>query len=381
MKSFVVTSDVYLQRVPTIIDDSLGIQSYGQDNLYPQRAEFSCERSPTGSTSVECFADFLYGTGFIDVNLGNTVLNKWNQTANDILAAIVKDWSLYRGVALHVNYNLNYRIKSISVVKYKFVRFGLPDRNGVVTELKVCNNWEDNPYKGTGRKYDSINTYNIFDPRPEVVKQQVVECGGIGRYKGQILYFTPELFMYPTVTFDSVWEYLQVQYELGIFDVSKLQNGLTATTIFKYPGEFTEDNPREAFEDDLRKHQGSTGANSVMVVEAPDGASENKLIESIQLQNMDSLHTSLYKIAKNSIRERFRQPAEIIGQLPEGGMFNKESILEAYTYYNEATQKERDAISRLVKKVLTYWQVPLQFSGYDINRKTYGSGQPTNNKA
>lgn len=378
VSSFVVSTEPFLERVPVIVDSSIEIQAYGLDNLYPQRAEYAVERSFTTKTATNRFADFLFGKGFSDPTLADLIVNRDGQTMNDLLRFVTKDYSVYHAYALHFNYNLQYRIKEINLLKFKFARFGIPTRTGRTYDVKICNNWEDNPYKGINRKHESIFTFPIFDPRPNIVKEQILEHGGINRFPGQILMATPEMFIYPAATFDTVWDYAQVQRELGVFDISKLQNGLTATMIFKYPGEFDEENPRDEFENDLRKHQGGLGANSVMVIEAPDGASENKLIEPIQLQNMDKLHTDLYRTARNSIRETYSQPAEIHGTLPEAGMFNTQQIMEAYTYYNAITQTDRDSIVRQIKKVMAFWWQPNLFN-VEILPKTYGIGQPLNN--
>ena len=383
-----VVNEPYLQRVPVSIDFTQGIQAYGEDNLYPQRAELARDRSYTTKTSVKRYAGFILGQGFLDQTLANTIINRKGQTANDMLSFISKDYGTFTSFALHFNYNLNYRISEINLVKFKFVRFGTPtNKYGAVNEIKVNNNWERNPYKSYMRSYsyDDIDSYPIFNPDPKVVKDQMAQFGGIRYYPGQVLVFTPEMWAYPTATFDAVFDYAQVQYELGVFDISKLQNGLTATTVFKYPGEFKDTTEEEMFYNKLRAHKGSKGANSTLVVQNPTGANLN-LTENLQLQNMDKLHTDLNKTAKNSIRESFSQPAEIHGQLPETGMFNKAGIIEAYDYYNSLTQEDRDTISIQMKKIFTAWHKP-SFTNYDIKQKQYGQqvvnnpGQPEGDKA
>src|SRR6478752_3504784 len=131
-------NEAYLQRVPTAIDYSRDIQTWGTDNLYPQTAEFVRDRSFTTKTAVKRYAGFIAGQGFLDPRLAQLVVNRRKQTMNEILfSGISKDFGMYESFGLHFNFNLNYKISEINIVKVKFCRFSLGDRFGNVDEIKV----------------------------------------------------------------------------------------------------------------------------------------------------------------------------------------------------------------------------------------------------
>lgn len=371
-----VVSEVDLQRVPVTIDYSHDIQSWGLDNLYPQRAAWTALRSYTTKTAVKRLAGFLYGGAFNNSALGNLVLNRKGMKGNQLLKLITQDYATHQGFALHVNYNMNWKVRSVRYVKVIFCRFGLPGPWQDVYDIKVCNNWEDSAFKNPLSHQRSIFQYPVFNPNPAVIKEEVKRYGGLSKYPGQIHFVTPEQWVYPEATFDSVFDYAQVQKELGEFDVSKIQNGLTATTVFKYPGVFDTEEDKEKFQRKLTPFKGARGANSTIVVENPS-REDVSLTESLQLQNLDKLHTDLTKTAKDSIREAFSQPQEIHGTAPTSGMFNQEQIREAYNYYNTITQDDRDFISAAILPIFENWWQPVDLDT-TIKQKVYASGQPTN---
>lgn len=93
-------------RIDTSYLQSLGIQTYGQDNLYPQTLKNIIAASSTGSECSDRFADFIEGNGFREVALSEYVVNRKGDTVDDIHSLVCKDMADMNGIALHVNYNI-----------------------------------------------------------------------------------------------------------------------------------------------------------------------------------------------------------------------------------------------------------------------------------
>lgn len=366
---FSITHEPFRKKLTTVIDRTVGIQAYGADNLYPQRMREVRDGSYTTIGYTDALKRFLSGDGFEDPRLAAEIMNEEGETMNDLLDLIASDKSIFNGYAFHFKYNLKYRISQVSIIDFEFNRFGVPDENAKFFDIKVNNNWERDPYKSFNRGWD-IHEYPVFNPDPNVVKAQI-DYYGYHDYPGQVLFWTPKRGVYPKCTFDAVVDQAQTQEEIGIFDLSSIQNGFTATTIFKYPGSFDNETERQKFENKLKQHKGARGAKSTLVVENP-GREELDLVESLQLQNTDRMFEFVSKNAKNSIRENGTMPAEILGVTPESGMFNKESIMEAYTYYNTITRPSRAQISRTVQFIMQYWKNPVAFSSSKIKEQVYG---------
>ncbi len=359
-----------LIRVPTWIDRRFQIQGFDADNLYPQRAKEARGRSYTAKKACAVYAEFLNGEGFKDPLLAKMIVNaRRKHTGNDFLDHVCESGSWANGYFIHVGYNLNYKVNSVKVLNFEFNRFGLPDADGDFSEIKYCTNWENNPYKNITSQME-ICGYPVFNPDPSVVKDQIEAAGGILNYKGQIFYWTPEEGQYPKATFDPVLDQAQTQAEIGIFDLAMEQNGFKAGHVIAYPGKFESRQEKNEFVDDVNGFTGQ-GAGGALIIENPDGQLKvNEMITTMQMQNTDGLHVNVDKRVRDAIRVNFGMPAELIGELPESGMFNQQQMQDAYVYYNTITRSMRTTISRQVGKIFEHWYMPLS-GDYSIVEQKY----------
>lgn len=370
MLLFNLQHEPYRKRVPTFIDRTLGIQRFDADNLYPQRAEEVKDGSYTAGPATERLAGFIAGEGFSDPYLANLVFNDKGDTGNDLLRMLSLDKSAHRGFVLQFKYNLNLKIAQIEVIDWPFSRFGIPDEDGDVFDIKVNNNWERNPYKTLNRGFN-VTEYPVFNPDPEQVRAEMNHWG-INEYPGQVLMWTPKRGIYPLCRFHQSFDQAQTQSESGVFDLSSVQNGFTAATLFKYPGTFKDDEEKREFERKLNLHKGAKGASSTMVIENPgNDISAGDLVETLQMRNTDKMFEGTDKRAKTAIRENFAMPMEVLGVTPDTGMFNVENIVQAFKYYNVMTGDERADIQRVFVKILkSYWQ-PGTIQNFSIKPKQY----------
>lgn len=357
------------ERVATWIDRRFQIQGYDADNLYPQRAIAARDASKTVKACVDRYAEFLNGEGFTDPALAGIILNRKGHTGNDFLDHIAKSASSFQGFWVHVGYNLNYKVNSVKVINFEYNRFDIPNDEGDFFFIKYCNNWENNPYKNP-TSIQEICDYNVFNPDPHVVKEEVAAAGGILNYKGQMFYWTPEEGQYPKCTFDVVLDQAQTQNEIAIFDLAMEQNGFKGANALMWPATIADANEERKIQEKLEAF-GGRGAGATLIIENPGGTLKaNEIMVPLQMQNTDGLHLNVDKRTKNDIREAFGMPAEIIGQLPESGIFNTQQMQEAYTYYNSITRNGRNIIQRQVKKILDNWYQPIT-ADYSIIPQKY----------
>lgn len=116
------------KRVDVRYLQTLGIQTYGEDNLYPQTFRNILAASSTGAECLDRFADFIEGNGFRDVPFSESVVNRKGDTADDIHALVCRDVAYYNGLALHVNYNIYGDIVELHHVPFEFQ--STPSRGG-----------------------------------------------------------------------------------------------------------------------------------------------------------------------------------------------------------------------------------------------------------
>lgn len=351
------SSGALIKRVPTTIDLRRDITTYSLDNLYPQRVEQIMYRSPIAISAVEAKADFLNGEGF-EAN-GDVIVNAERElTTNDILAAVAQDYALYNGFALHCNFDLTGAISSITPIEFKYVRFGLPDQWGRYSDVKVNTNWEDDYGKGRLTK-DNILTYPLLNANN--LAEEVKKFGSMEEHPGQVFLWTPKPNQYPLSSLDSVLDSAQTNGEIQVFELGSIQNGFLGTSLFKYPGEFENDRERQEFLLKIQAQQGAENANSIVVVEVPDGF-ENDILESLPANNNDRLFELTNLNTVKRIMQRFGMPPSILGVMPESGMFNQEQIKDSYIYYNTRTENDRAKILRAFNRLGADWTGgPLDF--------------------
>lgn len=354
----------YLKRVPIITDVTDNILRFDLDNLYPQRAVEIMRRSYTLKAVIERVADFLNGEGFTDPMLANIRVNEYGLTGqdmNDLLVDISFQYAIWNSVALHIGYDLNYRISSITMIPFEFCRYGMPDHDGRINQIAYSTNWERDGRKNRDSGNRNIVFYNRFDPDPYTVSEQIKMAGGIENYKGQILYLTPDVDQYPLASFDPVIDHAQVQAEMGLFKVGNVQNSFLSTLAIVYSGEFESEEEKQEFRKLIENKSGSRNAGSRIGIQDKSGTKRaSDIFQSLTPQNIDRLYEYTEKSVMDAIMENEAMPKELLGVRPETGMFNQENMEQAYTYFNAITRNRRSSISRIVKTIMSYWATPIQ---------------------
>ena len=368
-----------IKRLPTRRDSRYEIVTYGQDNLYPQMAEQIMIRSWTAQRGADVFGNFTNGEGFEDESLDDLIVNRRGESATEVMFQAVKSsYRIYKGVCLHVQYNGAFEISEITSIPFRNARMKFPNEFGMVDKILLSNNWE----RDTGKSIsiDPVE-YDVFNPDPAVIRTQW-ERDGFQNYKGQILYHTPEKWVYPLTIFDPVLDQAQTQADIGIFNLSSIQNGFYASKIMKYPGEFNNDDEKQEFLNQLRGFKGPIGGNSLLVLEAAKLAGADgqlpTLLEDLTIPSMDRLFELTEKNVKMAIQENFGFPREVMAISPESGMFNQENMRDAYIYSNTITKNDRKAISRLFEKVLSLFKEQVT-DNYDIKPEQYMENEAIDN--
>lgn len=350
-------------RVPTIVSRSQHLQLYDVDNLYPQRCEVAIKRSYTLRSIVNSVSEFLSGEGFVDPFIAKLIVSDENGmpvTLNKVLMKVCDPFSRYKTIPLHIGYNMNGKISSITPLKFEYIRFGMPDEYGKIETYKYCTNWELDGKKEL-KSRPTIYDYHVFNPNPEHVLQQIEDCGGIDEYHGQILFMTPDLYEYPVATFDPVLDDAQTQDELGQFRLGYTQNGFMATLGLVYRGEFESDDEKKEFQNLIKKKKGAKNANSIIGLQDKTGSMKaNEIFQKLEPANLDRLFEVTEKSAKNAIMENEGWPKILVGVEADSGMFNQQQIMDAYTLANAKTRRRRMHIAEVFSMLLSYWEKPIE---------------------
>jgi len=342
---------------------------YDRDNLYPNKIKSIAQRSGTTMSAIGTLSSFISGEGFQSMD---TVVNREGQTLWDILRHVSFSRSMFGGFALHFNYNLLGQIIEINPINFEFVRW-----SKCLTKFSVNPDW----FRRSRRKEEI--EYNSF--YPENVINEINECGNIHDYKGQILYWIPNIKdYYQPCNWDSVMDDAQFEAEAKLYSLSSIQNDYSLAGIISYPKNITDKGEIDSIKEEIASDKGSANAGGIRVIGAMPTENFNnwKWFTPISRNNIDGLHTNQIERAKLNIYAAFRQPP-ILNGVATGGMFNQESFADAFNYYNTQTETERKEVEKELTKILSYsvWPIQVQITPKSFALRSADGSAPMQNNA
>lgn len=360
-------------RIDNNYISTLGIQTYGDDNLYPQVLNNIITASSTGSECVERFADFIEGNGFRDVTLSEYVVNRKGETMDDIHQLICSDVARFNGFALHVNYNVFAQIVEIQYIPFENCRLTEEDDNGYVSHVVIHPDWSGKktrngkPLKVDRRNCDYIDVYN---PNRDVVLAQIEAVGGIEYYKGQVLWVSMAgKNTYPIGKGDSVATEMSTDEGLSNVKYRNVRNNfLPAAMVITKRGSNLEnfsDRPSlqgDDFSNTLFQLQGDTNAAKIMEITLESDEEKPEVVH-LNSQNYDKEFTVTDASVIERIYSAFGQEAWYCIRIGKVG-FSGDILEDAFEYYNSIVGKQQRLIERTFMKVFKSWhtQVTNDFS-------------------
>jgi len=338
-----ITNTPVTKRLPEYRMSMHDVTAYGSDNLYPQRMREVMNISPITKSAVGLIANFIRGDGFEN---GDIEVNRFGETANDILRKISEDQALFNGYALHLNSNAAGKVIEVQTVDFEFCRLGLANQKGIIKDVKVSNNWENSNGEilPDSSKVSPVK-YKLFDPRTngeEALKNQ----------KGMLWYSVPKKNHYPLSSLDAIIETCHSDQELAQFELGNLVNGFLSMSVFKFPTGGDTEVEEEELKKKLNGLKGAKNANSIIVA-AIDEDSEfsGNLVEQIPANNNDTLFIQTTLNVKNRILQNYALPAGLMGMLPEGSVFTATQLADEFTYMNLRVKDARTMISKHFEKM------------------------------
>lgn len=347
---------------------ALDIQTYGDDNLYPQTLRDIISASSTGSECSDRFADFIEGNGFNNELFSGYVVNRKGQTADDIHALVCKDVSLYNGMALHVNYNVYGEIVELHHIPFENCRLLEEDDNGYVAKIAVHPDWTGKKtHKGKAIRVtkENIDYIDVFNPVKEVVLAQIESAGGIEYYKGQVLWVSMAgNNIYPVGKGDRVATEMSTDEGLANVKYRNVRNnflpsGMVITkkgthTTFDENGKEVEDaSGNDSFSDMLVQLQGDTNSNKLLDVTLESDEEKPEFVP-IVTQNYDKEFTVTDASVVERIYSAYGQEPWYCIRIGKVG-FSGDILEDAFEYYNSIVSKQQRLIERTFERLFRYW--------------------------
>lgn len=354
-------------RVDVKYLSSLGIKTYGDNNLYPQTVRDIVDSSPTGRTCVERRSTYIEGNGLASQALAETVCDTRGNTVDDVHHLCADDVAYQDGLALHVNYNILGQIVSMAHVPFENCRLEEEDDDGIISHIVVHPDWRGKKTRG-GKAVkvtiETIEVFPVFNPLPDVVQLQIQAAGGIEFYKGQILYISRAgRNVYPLPLVDVVLTDMSTDEGLSNVNNRNVRNNfLTAGMLItkRGQGSSTVDGDKDGvssddgFTEEFEKLQGDTNSLKIMQVEIETDEDKPEFVP-FKTNNYDKEFTATTKAVTDNIYAALNQ--ETFGRLRSGNIgFTGDLANDVKREYCEQVAKQQRMLSRAYQAIFSHWE-------------------------
>lgn len=341
-----------------------GIQGFGDDNLYPQTLRNIIAASSTGSECAERYANFIEGNGFKDIRFSEYVVNRKGDTVDDIHALVCPDVGDFDGMSLHINYNIFGEICELNYVPFENCRLLEEDSNGYVAKIAVHPDWSGKKTRAGNPlqvKKENIDFIDVFNPRKEVVLDQIEAAGGIEYYKGQILWLSGGgKNVYPRSRADRVVTEMSTDEGLANVKFRNVRcNFLSAGIVITKKGQSIagEDssglNDNDGFSDMLGKLQGDTNSLKMLEVEISSDEEKPEFVD-LSSKNYDKEFSVTDASVVERIYSAYGQEPWYCIRIGKVG-FSGDILEDAFEYYNSIVSKQQRMIERAFQKIFDGW--------------------------
>lgn len=371
------------QRVDTRYVSSLGIKSYGADNLYPQTVSDIIDASPTGTECLDRYARFIEGNGFKDEAFAATILNREGDTADDVCQQVAADFARYGGFALHVNYNALGEVVEVQHVPFETLRLGEDDDAGYIGVAFYHPDWRGKRTRGGSVlrvNADTVVSFPLYNPNPDVVMAQIAAVGGVQYYRGQILYVRGNgSGIYPKPKYDSALTELSTDEGLSNVKFRNVRNNfLTAAILYTRRSMSLDDQHGgyidSGYSNELALFQGDETALNILEISL-DVNEEAPRLEAFPTKNFDKDFTATEQSVVERVYSVFEQEPFLAIRNGRLG-FSGDVIQDAYNYYSAICGKERRIIERAFAQVMSRWSEPNAWS-YEISPLVFSTEDTT----
>lgn len=333
------------------VNKSYKIINYDQDNNYPEKID---EITKASGTAIKCLAlrkKFLFGHGFPE-SISDTIINRKKQTLQRLLNEVIDDYNKFDGCGVHVNYNANFEIISLTHVPFEHMRIGMPNADtGASDKIMVHPDWARRFTAVRKFNKDDIHEIDIFNPNPDVIDRQVNEAGGWKEYRGQIYYYSGKGgIQYPEPFYASQLKNMRAEEALDTITLrNAAANFLPACVIADINNEDVSEEQVGETQQYIEDSLGDDNSMNMVVVSIKSKEEAPVKLE-LQGNNYDKAFTVSQEYVPDRIGKTFMQPKILLGE-DVGSNFGADMMKNAYSFYNAITESERGVIVSIFKTV------------------------------
>jgi hypothetical protein len=275
-------------ETPKLVESTSGkFVNYGADNQYPQYLVNLTRTSALHRTLIENKAKLVAGS---DITVNGTPIKEWVDSQSPItrerltslffnpkwplrdwIKRTAKDFEIFGAYSSETIWNSEFEfVKILKHIDTSKIRSGVMNSNGEVEKYYFSRDWAQ-------WKPSSITPLAVFDKENKDNYNQIV-------YKKE---YNPDLDYYTEPSYVGGLTYINLDSELGLFNLSHIKNGLNPGLIFKVPFQFKSAEEKQAFMMEFMGHFKGAANNKNPLILAKNG--ENTWdIDKVDVPNFDA---------------------------------------------------------------------------------------------
>lgn len=306
---------------------------------------------------------------------------------DDLLRSVAGDLTRFGGFALHCNYNVFGKVTEVNIIPFEQCRLEECDDSGYVSHILVHPDWKGEKTRNGKRVWlneENIIKFDVFNPDPSVVMQQIERAGGIESYRGQVLWVSMDgTYEYPTPIYDAVVTEISTDEGLGNIKYRNVRNNFLISCMLiakKGAPKMNEDGEEEQrqmiSDEDLMQFQGDTKGSKILYVELENDEDEPKIVQ-FPSKNFDKEFSTTDASVIERIYAQFHQELFYAIRIGKLG-FSGQVMQDAYEYYAGEVTPEQRFIERTFSRVFENWAEPIM-GDFTIQPLKYISAENNSN--
>jgi len=304
---------------------------YGENNSYPEYLTFLFNKSAKHNAILTGKANYIFGKGYEN---GNIIINRTNETLNDIAKKAILDIEIYGGCRLEIIWARNGRVSEIYHCDYSTLRKG-KDGGFIYKE-----NWDPKAYPKPEEEF--INAFNPADP----IGSQIFEYNE----------YRPGVRFYPLPGYIGSNNYIETDIEISKYYLSAIRNGMMPSKMVQfYQGEPTDEKKKEIEKRFGQKFAGSENAGKFILV-FNNSKDKQVDISDLSASEVDKQFVELNKTCQQEIFSGHLVTSPMLfGIKTEGQLGGNTELKLAYgIFQNTYAEPKATAFDKEINYVLNY---------------------------
>lgn len=319
------------------------------------------KKSATLASCVELKSKFIYGAGFEDKELGETIVNQHTGlTVNELVRKIAYSLSAFGGFGVKVGYKMQkenermFQPDNLYLADFKRLRKAYPDDKDFVNKYYLLPEIDT---RYTIKKY-KVQEFTYFKNKDDVILEQIASSeknGNKVNWNGQMYWYHHDKNseFYPCPNYLTILEDAETELEIKKAKNNDLKGGFSPTAIITVYGYNTNERTKEE-EDRLKKYyqDNTTGTEgSRYLVETALGKDQKTDVDVVPRDaKMRELYEYVETSCKNNVYEVFSIPKILYGKEVSGKLGTSTEMQDAVEYVQKVVVKEdQHAISNFFK--------------------------------